>query len=77
MFGPALLVAPILQPGGRVHLLLPHGRWRDFSSGEIFESGRPLELAYPLERFPVFARAGAPVPLGPEVQHTGQLHALR
>ena len=59
MFGPALLIAPIVRPGRAVRLYLPHGQWRDFGSGEIFEGGRSLELAYPLERFPVFARAGA------------------
>ena len=32
-------------------------------------------LQLPLERFPVFARGGAAVPLGPAVQHTGELAA--
>jgi alpha-glucosidase (family GH31 glycosyl hydrolase) len=73
MFGPALLVAPILRPGGRVQLYLPYGQWRDFTSGEIVEGGRLLELVCPLERFPVFARAGATIPLGSKVQHTGEL----
>jgi alpha-D-xyloside xylohydrolase len=73
MFGPDLLVAPILQPGGRVRLYLPQGEWRDFASGEIVTGGRRLELVYPLERFPVFARAEAEVRLGPKVQHTGAL----
>ena len=75
MFGPDLLVAPIVRPGGRVRLYLPHGQWRDFGSGEIFEGGRALELGYPLERFPVFARAGAPIALGAKVQHTGELRS--
>jgi alpha-D-xyloside xylohydrolase len=76
MFGPALLIAPILRPGGRVRLYLPRGEWRDFTSGEILAGGRLLELSYPLERFPVFARAGAPIPLGAKVQHTGELPPL-
>ncbi|MGH6921478.1 MAG: TIM-barrel domain-containing protein, partial [Geminicoccaceae bacterium] len=73
MFGPDLLIAPMLRPGGRVQLYLPHGQWRDFTSDEIFEGGRLLELDYPLERFPVFARVGAAIPLGTKVQHTGEL----
>jgi alpha-D-xyloside xylohydrolase len=77
MFGPALLVAPILRPGGQVQLYLPHGEWRDFTSGEIFAGGRALEVACSLERFPVFARAGAPIPLGTKVQHTGELPPRR
>jgi alpha-D-xyloside xylohydrolase len=70
MLGPTLLVAPILRPGGQIRLYLPHGQWRDFTSGELFEGGRPLELTYPLERFPVFLRAGLEIPLGPVLQHT-------
>lgn len=73
MFGPDLLIAPILRPAGQVRLYLPHGQWRDFVSGESFAGGRLLELDYPLEHFPVFARADAEIPLGPAVQHTGEL----
>jgi alpha-glucosidase (family GH31 glycosyl hydrolase) len=73
LFGPKLLIAPILRPGGRVRLYLPRGQWRDFVSGESFEGGRSLELDYPLERFPVFIRTAAKIPLGPAAQHTGAL----
>jgi alpha-glucosidase (family GH31 glycosyl hydrolase) len=72
MLGPTLLVAPILRPGGQIRLYLPHGQWRDFTSGELFEGGRPLELTYPLERFPVFVRGSLEMPLGPVLQHTGR-----
>jgi alpha-D-xyloside xylohydrolase len=73
MFGPELLIAPILRPGGQVCLYLPRGRWRDFVSGASFDGGRSLELGYPLERFPVFVLTEAEIPLGPAVQHTGEL----
>src|SRR5262249_19642291 len=69
MFGPDLLVAPILQPGGKVSIRLPKGRWDDFTTGESFAGGRELVLTCPLERFPVFLRAGAEIPLGPALQH--------
>jgi alpha-D-xyloside xylohydrolase len=72
MFGPSLLVAPILRPGGVVRLFLPRGRWREFPAGDTFEGGRSLELTFPLDRFPVFVRADAEIPLGPVVQHTGE-----
>ena len=73
MCGPSLLVAPILRPGGRVRLRLPQGDWQDLLTGDRFEGGRSLALTYPLDRFPVFARAGAEIPFGPVVQHTGEL----
>ena len=56
-----------------MRLFLPRGDWRDFATGEAFEGGRSLDLAYALERFPVFVRAGVEIPLGPAVQHTGEL----
>jgi alpha-glucosidase (family GH31 glycosyl hydrolase) len=77
MFGPALLVAPIVRPGGKVRLYLPQGQWRDFGSRETFEGGRAIEVAVPPERFPVFARADAAIPLGAKVQHTGELRPSR
>ncbi|HEX5078509.1 MAG TPA: TIM-barrel domain-containing protein [Geminicoccaceae bacterium] len=77
MCGPSLLVAPILRPGGRVRLRLPRGDWQDLLTGDRFEGGRSLELTYPLDRFPVFARTDAEIPLGPVVQHTGELEAAR
>jgi alpha-D-xyloside xylohydrolase len=73
LFGPDLLVAPILRPGGRVRVYLPRGRWHRFPDGEPVDGGRFIELCCPLEEFPVFARAGAEIPLGPAVQHTGEL----
>ena len=72
MFGPDLLVAPILEPGGKVGIRLPRGRWRDFTTGESLTGGRSLTFTCPLERFPVFQRADAEIALGPVLQHTGQ-----
>jgi alpha-D-xyloside xylohydrolase len=73
MLGLDLLVAPILAPGGTVRVYLPHGRWHRFPAGPSYEGGRSLTLDLPLAEFPVFARGGAAIPLGPAVQHTGQL----
>ncbi len=63
LFGPDLLAAPIVRPGGRVTVWLPEGGWVDWFTGERFEGPRRLALALPLERFPLFARAGAEIPL--------------
>jgi alpha-D-xyloside xylohydrolase len=71
MFGPALLVAPIVRPGGKVRLYLPQGQWRDFGSREIFEGGRAREGGGPHRAFAVLARAGGAFTHGAQVQHTG------
>ncbi len=73
LLGPALLVAPVLQPGGAVRLYLPPGGWYDLWSGERIEGGRQLETTVSMDRFPVYGREGYMLPLGPAVQHTGEL----
>ena len=73
LLGRDLLVAPILSPGGTVRAYLPKGRWHRFPEGPSYEGGRSLVLRLPLGEFPVFARGGAAIPLGPAVQHTGEL----
>jgi alpha-D-xyloside xylohydrolase len=63
-FGDALLVAPVYWSGDRVrHLYLPDGQWRDFWSGEMLEGGRVHRRDAPLEVTPMYARAGAIIPL--------------
>jgi alpha-D-xyloside xylohydrolase len=75
MLGPALLVAPVVQPGGRVRAYLPAGGWYDVWSGERIEGGRVLDLQVPLDRIPVFGRDGESVPLGPIAQSTREIPA--
>jgi alpha-D-xyloside xylohydrolase len=71
--GDDLLVAPCLDPAGRVRVYLPAGEWRRFPGNEPFAGGRTHELALRLDELAVFARRGAEVPLGPAVRHTGEL----
>ena len=74
MFGPALLVAPITQPGGNVDIYLPKGNWVHLWNGEHYTGGQVISLKdYPLDQIPVFGRVGSWLPLGPVVQHTGEL----
>ena len=71
--GPDLLVAPCLNPAGRVEVYLPPGDWIRFPSGERHAGGRIERFSLPLHEDCVFARAGAKIPIGPAVEHTGQL----
>ncbi|MCG8510933.1 MAG: alpha-xylosidase, partial [Rhodospirillales bacterium] len=73
MFGPDILIAPVLRPGGSVTYYLPPGRWWNFFSGEAIEGGRAITSTAPLEEIPVFVRDGAAIALGPAVRHTGEL----
>lgn len=69
MFGPSILVNPVLEPSARSrHLYLPHARWYDFWTGRSADGGRTIDAEAPLERIPLFVRAGAILPLGPDVE---------
>ena len=75
MFGPALHVAPVLEPGvERWPVYLPEhdAGWFDFWSGEHRAGGQTVEVAAPLERIPLHVRAGSILPLGAPVQHSGE-----
>jgi len=74
--GEDLLVAPCLDPAGRVRVYLPDGDWRRFPDGDAFQGGRTHELVLALDELAVFARRGTEIPLGPAVPHTGELGAV-
>lgn len=61
LFGPDLLVAPMLEAGARQReLYLPAGTtWTDAWSGQTFEGGQRIVAEAPLERIPVYLRANA------------------
>jgi alpha-D-xyloside xylohydrolase len=65
LFGPELLVAPVLTAGSRERqVYLPAGAtWRDAWSEQSFEGGRVISTAAPLERIPLYVRGQAQLPL--------------
>jgi alpha-glucosidase len=71
--GDALLVAPVLEEGAtRRRVYLPAGYWYDFWTDTLYEGTAWVEAEAPLERIPVFVRAGAVIPTGPETDYVGQ-----
>jgi alpha-glucosidase len=69
MLGPDLLVAPVLEEGAvtrAVYLPAHPGGWYDWHDGAHFEGGRTVTVAAPLGRLPLFARAGAIIPVEDE-----------
>ncbi|MEU8351090.1 MULTISPECIES: glycoside hydrolase family 31 protein [unclassified Streptomyces] len=61
LFGPELLVAPVLEAGARERAVyLPAGaRWTDAWTGEEYAGGAEVTVSAPLERIPLFLREGA------------------
>jgi alpha-D-xyloside xylohydrolase len=53
--------------------LLPVGSdWYDFWTGRRHSGGGSVTRTYAIDEFPLFVRAGAVLPLGPVVQHSGE-----
>jgi alpha-D-xyloside xylohydrolase len=75
MCGDALLVAPIIAPGGEVEVALPPGAWYDLASRQRISGRQVIRYRATLDRFPVFGREGYALPLGPVVQSTREIHA--
>jgi hypothetical protein len=73
MCGDTLLVAPIVAAGGEVEVALPPGAWYDLSSRQRLAGRQVIRYRATLDRFPVFGREGYALPLGPVVQHTGEI----
>ena len=73
MFGPSLLVAPVVEKGARTReLYLPKGRWYDWYDGTVYEGGRYVTVPAPLDKTPLFVKEGCMVPTGPVVQNTAE-----
>ncbi len=67
MFGPAFLVNPVTEPAATTRTLyLPQSRWYDFWTGSLITGNRTIEADAPLERLPLYIRAGSILPLGPD-----------
>ena len=73
MCGDALLVAPVIAPGGEVDVALPPGAWYDLATRQRLAGRQVIRYRATLDRFPVFGREGHALPLGPAVQHTGEV----
>ena len=73
MVGNDLLVAPVLKPDVTRRLVyLPQGIWYDYWTNKKYEGGTMISVDAPLETVPMFVRGGAIIPMGPEMNYTGE-----
>jgi alpha-D-xyloside xylohydrolase len=63
MLGPHLLVVPVMNPEGRALVYLPEGEWRDWWTDEVTTGPRHVRLDVPIDRCPLYARAGVEIPM--------------
>jgi alpha-D-xyloside xylohydrolase len=72
LLGPDLLVAPMFKPRGAREIYLPAGGWYDFWTDQRLDGGRWIRYEAELETLPLFVRAGAVVPMGPDLQYANE-----
>ncbi len=74
MFGASMLVNPVTEAGATNRTLyLPQGQdWWDFWTGETSRGGTRVDSDAPLDKIPLYVRAGSILPLGPANESTVQ-----
>ncbi len=77
MNGEWLLVAPVYKSEGkRDSIYLPKGKWIDYWNGKEYNGSRWLNnYDAPLEKLPLFAKAGAVIPMYPQMNYDGERRA--
>jgi alpha-D-xyloside xylohydrolase len=70
MFGPSLLINPITNEGATQRAVyLPAGNdWIDFWTGKRVGGGQTITVEAPLDRIPMYAKAGSILPFGPPAE---------
>jgi alpha-D-xyloside xylohydrolase len=74
MFGQSFLVAPVTEPNvTELPVYLPKATaWYSFWTGKQFSGGQTINASAPIDKIPVFVKAGSIVPVGKFLQYTGQ-----
>ncbi|MDR3061556.1 MAG: DUF5110 domain-containing protein [Dysgonamonadaceae bacterium] len=68
MYGPALLVCPVLDAGAvNREVYLPEGsKWIDFWTGKVYNGGQQFVTETPKSIIPLFVKSGAIIPTYPD-----------
>jgi len=78
MFGPALLIAPIVEQGQTTRdVYLPAGTdWYDFWTNQRVRGGQTIHADAPIDRIPIFVRAGSILPMGAPILSTNEHQSI-
>lgn len=70
LVGDNLIVAPVVAGQHRRTVYLPAGDWYDFITHEKFKGNTSYEIDVPIDKIPLFVKAGTILPLAKVTQHT-------
>jgi alpha-D-xyloside xylohydrolase len=78
MFGPALLVAPVVEQGVTSRsVYLPAGAdWYNYWTNEKVHGGQTITVQAPIDTLPLFVKAGSILPMGSAVESTDEPQAI-
>ncbi|MBA3870463.1 MAG: DUF5110 domain-containing protein [Anaerolineae bacterium] len=82
-FGDQLIVAPIVSPAdpstglASIDVWMPEGEWFDFTTLETYTGPRWVKIFGDLNYIPIFAKAGAILPLSPSIASTKEFDGSR
>ena len=73
MFGPWMMVCPVTTKNALSQwVYFPGGKWFDYETGERYEGRQYKSFLTPLDVLPVYIKAGAIIPMQPEMQWVGE-----
>ncbi len=78
LFGDEMVVAPVVTPGDKDSGLatekvwLPKGEWIEWPTGKHFSGPTSVDRSFSIEQIPIYLKAGAIVPMQPEMNYTGE-----
>jgi alpha-glucosidase len=74
LLGSSLMVCPVTQKGAVTRVVyLPAGKWIDYWTGVVYEGGRYLNALCPLDKLPLYIKAGSIIPTQAVQQYVGQM----
>jgi alpha-glucosidase (family GH31 glycosyl hydrolase) len=73
LLGSSLLVCPVTQKGAATRVVyLPAGTWIDYWTGKTYAGRQYLNVLTPLDKIPLFVKAGSIIPTQPVLQYVGE-----
>jgi alpha-D-xyloside xylohydrolase len=72
MFGPSLMVAPMVEGESKRSVYFPRGNWVDFYTDERIEGGRRVDITKPVEQIPLYIKDNTLLPRAGHMTHVGK-----
>ncbi|MDR8392727.1 DUF4968 domain-containing protein [Aliifodinibius sp. S!AR15-10] len=73
LFGDNLLIAPVTTKGAQTRTVyLPEGTWFDYWTGEKYTGREYYNIVTPLEKLPIFVKAGGIIPQRNRIESLGE-----